>query len=91
MSALHRGLWIYLPAGFRRLDQYVTNGRFSAWLGRTAHHLWNDRHPVIMVRSHTLSCLSRDRFYYEIRVYFELAVDNASSDAGTHKPHPSAG
>lgn len=50
LGAMHRGLWIHLPSGFRRVDQRVTNGQVSAWVGRTAHHLWNDRHPVIMVR-----------------------------------------
>jgi len=49
----------------------LSNGRISASLGRLAHTLWNDRHPVIMVGScfpfsnvgilvH-LSCLSTDK------------------------------
>ena len=43
-------LWIHIPRGFRAIDIKVTSGRFSAWVARLAHILWNDRHPIVMVR-----------------------------------------
>ncbi|KAG0645995.1 Palmitoyltransferase SWF1 [Hyphodiscus hymeniophilus] len=37
------------PGGFRRIDQKLTDGRLSAWIGRLASTLWNDRHPLVMI------------------------------------------
>ncbi|RAL62555.1 hypothetical protein DID88_004405 [Monilinia fructigena] len=30
-------------------DRRLTNGRLSASVGKLAHTLWNDRHPVVMI------------------------------------------
>jgi len=49
IGALHRVMWIHIPDGFRKVDQRITNGRFSAWIGRLAYTLWNDKHPVVLV------------------------------------------
>ncbi|TVY56328.1 Palmitoyltransferase SWF1 [Lachnellula cervina] len=46
---LHRVIWIRIPQGFRSLDQILTNGRLSTSVSRTAHTLWNDRHPTVMI------------------------------------------
>jgi palmitoyltransferase len=53
IGALHRVMWIHIPGGFRKIDQKLTDGRLSAWVGRLAHTLWNDRHPLVMVRLDT--------------------------------------
>ena len=50
IGILHRVLWVHIPRGFRAADERLTNGRLSASVGRLAHTLWNDRHPVVMVR-----------------------------------------
>ncbi|KAL3421620.1 DHHC zinc finger protein [Phlyctema vagabunda] len=49
VGALHRVLWIYLPRTLRALDQRLSNGRLSSSVGRLAHTLWNDRHPVVLI------------------------------------------
>ncbi|CZT43296.1 probable SWF1 Spore Wall Formation [Rhynchosporium secalis] len=49
IGALHRLLWIHIPATLRSWDQRLTQGRLSAWVTRQAHILWNDRHPVVMI------------------------------------------
>lgn len=43
-------MWLHIPEGFRRIDQKLTNGRLSSWISKLAHTLWNDRHPLVMVR-----------------------------------------
>ena len=50
IGALHRVMWIHIPGGFQKIDRKLTDGRLSAWVGRLAHTLWNDRHPLVMVR-----------------------------------------
>jgi hypothetical protein len=42
-------MWIHTPGAFRNIDQKITNGRLSAWIGGLAHHLWNDKHPLVMI------------------------------------------
>jgi len=49
VGSLHRLIWIYIPSGFRSLDRRLSGGRLSAWTLRTAHTLWNDRHPIVMI------------------------------------------
>lgn len=49
IGALHRVIWIHIPSSFRSLDQRISRGRLSAWTLKTAHTLWNDRHPIVMV------------------------------------------
>ena len=63
IGALHRLIWLHIPGGFRRIDQKLTNGRLSTWLGRLAHKLWNDRHPLVMVRIHINGFLPSQHFY----------------------------
>jgi palmitoyltransferase len=55
IGGLHRVIWLHIPSGFRAVDQKVTQGRLSAWIMKVAHTLWNDRHPVIMVRVSAVS------------------------------------
>ena len=62
IGALYRLIWIHIPGGFRKLDQVVTSGRLSAWIGKLAHTLWNDRHPLVMVRTYKLCCLYSPEF-----------------------------
>ncbi|KAJ5040886.1 uncharacterized protein L3040_005445 [Drepanopeziza brunnea f. sp. 'multigermtubi'] len=49
IGALHRLIWLHIPATLRAWDQRVTQGRLSAWVMRQAHILWNDRHPIVMI------------------------------------------
>jgi hypothetical protein len=49
---LHRVIWLHIPHGMRVIDRRLTNGRLSTSIFRTAHTLWNDRHPTIMVRKY---------------------------------------
>jgi hypothetical protein len=72
IGALHRLIWLYIPHGFRSADQRLTNGRLSASILRLAHTLWNDRHPVVMVRKHM------SHFAVPFVVIFHLAGRAAS-------------
>ncbi|KAF5871549.1 putative palmitoyltransferase swf1 protein [Botrytis fragariae] len=49
IGILHRVIWVHIPRGFRAADERLTSGRLSASVGRLAHTLWNDRHPVVMI------------------------------------------
>ncbi|KAM3069651.1 palmitoyltransferase swf1 [Clarireedia jacksonii] len=49
IGSLHRVIWVHIPRGFKALDKRLTNGHFSAYVGRLAHTLWHDRHPVVMI------------------------------------------
>ncbi|KAI9048809.1 hypothetical protein LZ554_007640 [Drepanopeziza brunnea f. sp. 'monogermtubi'] len=49
IGALHRLIWLHIPATLRAWDQRLTQGRLSAWVMRQAHILWNDRHPIVMI------------------------------------------
>ncbi|RKF53211.1 Palmitoyltransferase SWF1 [Golovinomyces cichoracearum] len=46
---LYRVLWVQLPSGLRVVDKKLTNGQISLWVLRLASHLWNDRHPLILI------------------------------------------
>ncbi|CAD6502457.1 BgTH12-05049 [Blumeria graminis f. sp. triticale] len=46
---LYRLLWIRIPTALRYLDIKLTRGRLSPWVIKQAHHLWNDRHPVVLI------------------------------------------
>ncbi|TQS34804.1 hypothetical protein Golomagni_04800 [Golovinomyces magnicellulatus] len=46
---LYRVLWFHIPSGFRIVDEKLTNGQISLCVLRLASHLWNDRHPLILV------------------------------------------
>ncbi|KAB8293885.1 hypothetical protein EYC80_009362 [Monilinia laxa] len=48
IGSLHRVIWVHIPRAFRAADKKLTNGRLSASVGKLAHTLWNDRHPVVM-------------------------------------------
>lgn len=50
IGALHRVIWLHIPGAMRSIDQSLTQGRLSAWMAKAAHTLWNDRHPLVMVR-----------------------------------------
>ncbi|KAK6597534.1 DHHC zinc finger domain-containing protein [Botrytis cinerea] len=49
IGSLYRVLCVHIPRGFRAADERLTNGRLSTSVGRLAHTLWNDRHPVVMI------------------------------------------
>ncbi|KAG9240120.1 DHHC palmitoyltransferase-domain-containing protein [Calycina marina] len=49
IGALNRVLWVHTPRGLQAVDARLTNGRTSALVVRLANHLWNDRHPIVMI------------------------------------------
>ncbi|CAG8960850.1 hypothetical protein HYFRA_00002387 [Hymenoscyphus fraxineus] len=49
VGTCYRIIWIHIPNGFGRVDQLLTGGRISLWTSKVAHHLWNDRHPLVMI------------------------------------------
>lgn len=54
---------VHIPSGVRGIDQRLTQGRLSSWAAKQAHILWNDRHPIVMVR-HILDVLYFLRLFY---------------------------
>ncbi|OAL52529.1 palmitoyltransferase swf1 [Pyrenochaeta sp. DS3sAY3a] len=46
---LHRLLVQHVPAGLRRLDVKLTNGRITDGGSRLGHHLMNDKHPLVVI------------------------------------------
>ncbi|KHJ31451.1 putative dhhc zinc finger domain-containing protein [Erysiphe necator] len=46
---LHRVIWFHIPSGLRFIDQKLTHGRISTWVVKQVNHLWNDRHPLVLI------------------------------------------
>lgn len=46
---LHRVIWVHIPSGLRTLDQKLTHGRITSWIIKQVNHLWNDRHPLVLI------------------------------------------
>ncbi|KAI1341098.1 zf-DHHC-domain-containing protein [Xylariaceae sp. FL0016] len=46
---LHRAIWVNIPNAILGLDQRLTSGRLTSWMGRCGLYVMYGRHPTILI------------------------------------------